>query len=106
MVEKYSRQIKRKHNLGFDILQDAGNTIAADFGLRWSLPDYPIETYKDIGVDLERFNGDDSWTLPMPAGYVIDRDGVILRAEFDTDYTHRPEPAETLSFLREFISKN
>jgi hypothetical protein len=49
-------------------LSDADNDVAATFGLRFELPDYLIELYKRAGkIDLPSFNGDPSWTLPMPA---------------------------------------
>jgi peroxiredoxin len=50
--------------------------------------------------DLEKFNGDASWTLPMPGHFVIDQAGIIRTAESDPDYTTRPEPSETLDALR------
>lgn len=106
LLQKFSRQVKRTHDLGFEILSDEGNKTAEQFGLKWPLPDYLIEIYKGFDLDLERYNGDDSWTLPMPAGYVIGQDGVIVRAEYDPDYTHRPEPSETLDFLRDYVSNN
>lgn len=52
-------------------------------------------------TDLEAYNGDDSWTLPMPARYVIDRDGIVRWAGVSADYTVRPDPAETLEAVRE-----
>jgi len=51
-------------------------------------------------IDLAAVNGDDSWTLPMPGRFVIDRSGTIRAAETDPDYTHRPEPAGTVEALR------
>jgi hypothetical protein len=36
--------------------------------------------------NLPAFNGDPSWTLTMPARYVIGRDGIILYAEVNLDY--------------------
>lgn len=50
--------------------------------------------------DLPAFNGDPSWTLPIPARYVVDRDGVILYAEVNPDYISRPEPEDMLPALR------
>ena len=44
--------------------------------------------------------GDDSWTLPMPARYIVDRDATIRYARVGADYTRRPEPLETLVALR------
>ena len=100
MVEKYSKQMKRSHDLDFDILQDPGNEVANEFGLRFKLPDYLAELYAGFGIDLPRYNGDESWTLPMAGGFVLDKSGVIVRAEFDPDYTRRPEPSETLEFVK------
>ena len=49
---------------------------------------------------MEAFTGDTSWTLPMPARFIIDRDGVIRYAQADPDYTTRPEPGETVAALK------
>lgn len=99
-LPKYSNQIKSKHGLEFDVLSDPGNSTAAAFGLRYELPDYLIEVYKKFEIDLGRFNGDDSWTLPMPARYIVGKDGELVYAEVNADYTRRPEPSETLEFLK------
>ena len=45
-------------------------------------------------------NGDDSWELPIPATYILDRNGMIVYASANEDYTERPEPIEILNFLR------
>jgi peroxiredoxin len=95
-----SREMIEKHRLGFELLTDAGNQVAARFGLRFQVTPEVRAAYLGFGIDLARTNGDDSWTLPMPARYVIDRDGVIRDAQVDPDYTRRPEPAETLAVLR------
>ena len=70
------------------------------YGLTYRLPDDLVEVYKVIGVDLPKFNGDDSWRLSMPARIIISRDGAVASAEADPDYTHRPEPEDTLAVLR------
>ncbi|HVO02058.1 MAG TPA: peroxiredoxin-like family protein [Candidatus Cybelea sp.] len=96
-----SRRSIAQHNLSFTILSDPGNEVAARYGLRYRLPDYLIALYKQLGVNLPAFNADESWTLPIPARFVIDRQGQIRSAEADPDYTHRPEPADLLPLLRE-----
>ena len=53
-------------------------------------------------IDFERFNGDDSWTMPMPARYVVGQDGIVKVADFDPDYTRRPEPQKTVDDLKAF----
>lgn len=95
-----SRKSVRENGLGFPILSDPGNALAAAFGLRFALPAYLAELYKSLGNNLPMFNGDDSWTLPMPGRFVIGSDGVIAYAEVNPDYTRRPEPAEMLPAIR------
>jgi peroxiredoxin len=95
-----SRKSTRQNGLGFPILSDTHNDVAASFGLRFELPDYLVDMYKGLKNDLPAFNGDPSWTLPMPGRFVIGQDGVILYAEVNPDYTRRPEPADMLPAIR------
>ena len=95
-----SRKSVRQNALSFPILSDPRNAVAAAFGLRFELPDYLVDLYKSLKNDLPAFNGDPSWTLPMPARYVVAQDGTILYAEVNPDYTRRPEPEDMLPALR------
>lgn len=95
-----SRKSVRQNGLSFPILSDTHNDVAAAFGLRFELPDYLVDLYKSLKNDLPMFNGDPSWTLPMPARFVIGQDGTILYAEVNPDYTRRPEPEDMLPALR------
>ena len=91
-----SRRSVRENALSFPILSDTYNEVAATFGLRFELPDYLVELYKSLNNNLPNFNGDASWTLPMPARYVIAPDRTILYAEVNPDYTRRPETRDML----------
>ena len=99
-MPEHNRELIRTRNLTFEILTDRGNEVAARFGLRFRLPDYLREIYKTFPLDLEKFNGEPSWTLPIPSRFVIDQQGIIRSAESDPDYTTRPEPEDTLAALR------
>jgi peroxiredoxin len=90
--------IKAK-KLTFQILSDPGNQIAAQFGLVHTLPEKLRTIYLKFDIDLPRYNADDSWTLPLAARFIIDRQAIIRYAETDADYTKRPEPEETLKEL-------
>ncbi len=102
---KFSRRIAREKNLSFPVLSDEGNEVAGQFGLVFELPEYLRSKYKELGADLERFNGEDSWTLPMPARYLIGSDRTIHWADVNPDYMQRPEPRETLEALRDLPPK-
>lgn len=99
------RKAQRDHKLSFPLLGDHGGEVAHAFGLRFHLPDALIALYKSFGNDLAVGNGEPSWTLPMPARYVIGRDGVIAYAEVNPDYTRRPDPSELLPTLKQLQSK-
>ncbi|MGA2293147.1 peroxiredoxin-like family protein [Bradyrhizobium sp.] len=100
-----SRRSARENSLGFPILSDPGNEVAAAFGLRFALPDYLVELYKKLGNNLPLTNGDDSWTLPMPGRFAIGQDGNVLYAEVNPDYTKRPEPEDLLPALRAGVAQ-
>ena len=101
-----SRKSIRTNKLSFPILSDTHNDVAAAFGIRFALPDYLVDLYKSLKNDLPAFNGDDSWTLPMPARYVVGQDGTILYSEVNPDYTHRPEPQDMLPVLRQKVASS
>jgi peroxiredoxin len=94
-----SRKSQRQNSLGFPILSDHGGEVGAEFGVRWTLPPYLRDVHSALGADLVQFNGEDSWTLPMPARFVIGQDGVIAYAEVNADYTRRPEPSDIFPVL-------
>jgi len=96
-----SRKSQKDNKLSFPILSDAGGEIADAFGLRWEVQDYLKDVFKMFGIDLAVAHGTKDWTLPMPARYVIARDGTIAYAEVNPDYTKRPDPSGLLPTLRQ-----
>lgn len=93
--------MQQKLKLSFDILSDRGNQVASQFGLTFALPEDLKDLYQKFGIDLAKFDGDNSWTLPMPARFILDRQSVIRSAAVDPDYTIRPEPEDTVRELQE-----
>ena len=87
------------------VLADIGNGLASRLGLTFTLPAPLIEVYRGFGIDLERFNGDDSWQLPLPGRFILDRNGIIDDVEVHPDYTVRPEPDETVARLRRLLGR-
>ncbi|MFZ0818096.1 MAG: peroxiredoxin-like family protein, partial [Candidatus Sulfotelmatobacter sp.] len=91
--------MRDQHKLRFPLLSDAGNNIARQFGLTYRIADEQKAIYQRAFVNLPFVNGDDSWELPIPAIYIIDRDGTVLYASANEDYTERPEPADIVKVL-------
>lgn len=99
-LERYTRALHKKLNLAFDILTDLHLQLAGQFRLVFTLPNYLRDLYKSFGSTLDRFHDEPEYRLPMPARYVIDKQGIIRAADVNADYTIRPEPSETLRQLR------
>ena len=99
-LERYTRALHKKLNLTFDILTDLHLKIAEQFRLVFTLPDYVRELYKSFGSTLDRFHDESEYRLPIPARYVVDKQGIIRTADVNADYTIRSEPSETLRQLR------
>jgi peroxiredoxin len=89
-----------QHGLLLPVLSDAGNRVARRFGLVYRVPDEQQAIYRRAFINLPFTNGDESWELPIPATYILDRDGSVLFASANEDYTERPEPAEILERVR------
>jgi peroxiredoxin len=88
-----------QHKLRFPLLSDAGSKVARAFGLTYRVPDYQQEIYRRVFINLPFVNGDEGWELPIPATYILSREGSVLYASSSADYTDRPEPTEIVSFL-------
>ena len=83
----------------FPLLCDPGNRVAHEFGIRLTLSEELREAHRSVGLDLAFFNGDDTWTLPHPARFVIDAGGVVRHVATYEDLTVRTSPESTLAAL-------
>ena len=89
-----------KNALAFEVLSDIGQKVGRAFGLVYAFTAELKGVYREFGLDIAARNGvADEWALPVPATYVIDRDGTIIFAHADVDYRDRVEPSDVLAFL-------
>ena len=80
-------------------LKDLGNRVARQFGLVYPLGEQIRKVYQDLGVYLEVLNEDDSYEVPVPASYLVDRDRIVRYAFASADLTERAEPEVLLGEL-------
>lgn len=97
----YTLTTVEEDGLTFPVLSDLGNRVATQYGLVYTLSDALKGLQRGFGNPVPEFNGDDSWRLPIPATFVIDRSGVVRLAFVDVDYTRRLEPASILEAVRQ-----
>src|SRR5271168_4031679 len=96
---KHSFFMRDQHKLRFPLLSDAGNRVARQFGLTYRVPEEQRAVYQRAFVNLPFVNGDESWELPIPATYIVDRDGSVRYGSANEDYTERPEPEDIVRLL-------
>ncbi len=96
---KQSYFMRDQHRLRFPLLSDAVNRVALQFGLLYRVSEVQRALYSRTFVNLPLVNGDDSWELPIPATYILDRDGTVIYASANEDCTERPEPVDILNLL-------
>lgn len=91
---------KRKHRLEFEILCDLENGLGLSFGLIYRVNDAIRGFYQEVDINFPLIYGNESWFLPVPATYVIDRSGIIRHAYVNPDFRERLDPAVILDVLK------
>jgi peroxiredoxin len=89
----------QKNELEFAVLSDSSLAASQAFGVAFTLAPELIDLYSRVGNDLPTLNGNGQWVLPVPATYVIDRQGRIAFAHVEADYRERAEPDDVLGTL-------
>lgn len=95
--ENISKTIE-KTKATFPVLFDDGLKIMKNYKVAFSVDSVTVRKYKAFGVDFAQVNGNNGANLPVPAVYIINRDGRITYRYFDENYRRRPSVKE--------ISKN
>jgi peroxiredoxin len=83
----------------FPVLSDPGCRIAARYRIAFAVPPQFQPAYFALGYPDCAKKAPDRWMLPLPATYIIDRNGLVVISYVDADYTTRLEPAEIITAL-------
>ena len=93
--------VKRERGFAFEILCDLDNGLALECGLVFRLSDELISVFAKDGTDFPLFYGNDSWFLPIPATYIIRKDGAVHHAYVNPDFRERLDPEEIVKLLQQ-----
>jgi len=86
--------------LAYPVLSDPGGEVADSYGISVDLPEMVRPLFVRLGHDLPRINGSGTWRLPLPATFVIARDGSIAASHADLTLPNRQEPKAAIEALR------
>jgi peroxiredoxin len=88
-IENVEQTVKL-HNLTFTVIYDCQEKIMKDYDVMFSVTKaYQDKILSSLSIDIAKNNGRDAARLPVPATYIINRDGIIVAVQFDPDYKHR-----------------
>jgi peroxiredoxin len=78
-----------KTKASFSIIEDKGLAIMKDYKVSFAVDEKTIEKYKGYGIDFAKANGDNGANLPVPATYIVGKDGNVKYVFFNADYSKR-----------------
>jgi len=97
--QKFAAEFKSEEKVPFPILTDIDNGYALSLNLAiWVGAE--MQKMMEGRRDLPTFQGNSSWMLPIPATFVVGRDGRIRARFTDPDYRKRMAIADMLAALR------
>jgi peroxiredoxin len=86
---KYTANLRKVRDVPFRVLTDLDLAYALTLGLVFWVGETIKRTYLGFGIDLERFQGNGGWFLPIPATLVVGQDGLVKARFVDPDFRHR-----------------
>lgn len=89
----YGRRLKARLGLPFPVLSDIDNAYALELGLAIALSPEIRTLLKDAGIDLGLYQRNDAWFVPIPAIFLVDRQGIVREAYVNADFRARFDPA-------------
>ncbi len=85
-----------KSSIPFPLYSDSELNVATSFGLAFKVDDATVTKYKGFGIDLEKASGQTHHALPIPAIYVVSKEGIITFAHSNPDYRQRLDAKDLL----------
>ena len=94
-------QAKQRLNLAIEMLSDVDNGVALAFGVAFRVPEAYRKLVESHGTDLAERHGNPAWIIPIPAAFVVDRQGIVRYAFVEPGFVKRAEPSEIVAVLKQ-----
>jgi peroxiredoxin len=97
-TQKYAERFKSDSGAPFPVLTDLDNGYALSLNLAIWLGSEIQQLLSYL--DLSDFHGNDGWVLPIPATFVVGRDGLVTTRFVDPDFRKRMEIDDLIAAVR------
>jgi len=91
------KKMAGKNHLAYRLLSDREMHASSAFGLAFRLSPETEKAYRGFGVELTPVPGGEGFWLPVPAVFIVGRDGAIKFSHSDPDYKARLSSADLLA---------
>ncbi len=89
------------NEMEFIVLSDQDAKVASQYGVAWEVPEFLMEHMRvDRNLDLDKINNGNGAILPIPATFILGRDGLVKWNYVNVDYRTRSEPDEIIEALK------
>jgi peroxiredoxin len=96
---QYAQKLDEDSGGAFPILADLDNGYALSVNLAIWVDEVMSGLIAGAGWDIPCYHGNDAWVLPIPAVFVLDRDGVVRMRHVNPDYRERADLDEIVASL-------
>jgi peroxiredoxin len=97
---RYGGELKSYARAPFHVLADVNNGYALELNLLFWVGDEKREAMMAGGYDIAPYQGNNAWMLPIPATFIVGRDGAVKARYIDPDYRRRMDLDEILAALK------
>lgn len=97
----HSLMLSEKHDLTFPVLSDLDQEFIRAYRIQFTLTgDLEHLQVNVFQNDPATQNANHTRSLPVPATFIIDGDGIVRGAFVSPDWRYRPEPADIIAALK------
>ena len=98
---EYISKTIEKTKASYSLLYDKDMKIMKAYAVAFEVDERTVSRYKNADIDLATANGQkDKVYLPVPAVYIINKEGTIVYRFFEADYKKQPAVKEILENLK------
>jgi peroxiredoxin len=105
-TRKYTSELRALSGARFPFLTDVGVGYCLSINLAVFVDQTMAALIEGAGLDVPGYQGGTPWIIPIPAVFVLDRDGTIVARYVDPDYRRRMEPSDILAHLRPLLDRS
>lgn len=99
-LEAFAKELHAETSARFPVLTDLDNGYALELNLVIWINDEKRQVMTTAGWDISAFNGNKGWMLPIPATFVVGRDGFVKARFVDPDYRKRMDVEDILEAVQ------